>query len=67
MLVRVLGGVCREMFRGKYILDISCEQWERRFLSGVKLVLFSIFVTHSAVNAITPNRLAKKKSKQCDC
>ncbi len=32
------GGVCREMFRGKYILDISCEQWLRRFLSGVKLV-----------------------------
>ncbi len=56
------GVVCREMFRGKYILDISCEQWERRFVNGVKLVLFSIFVTHSAVNAITPNRLYPKNN-----
>ncbi len=34
--------------------------------SGVKLVLFPIFVTHSAVNAITPNRLYPKNNLNRD-
>ncbi len=34
--------------------------------SGVKLVLFSIFVTHSAINGNNSKSTCQKKSKQCD-
>ncbi len=39
-----------------------CPSWN----SEVKLVLFSIFVTHSAINGNNSKTTIQKKSKQCD-